>query len=354
MKTPVLFIGFNRPDLAREVLERLRCCGVEEIHFALDGPRSDEPADERKCASMRSLVQHADWIPRKRTLIRETNLGCGVAVSEAISWFFDNQEKGIIIEDDCLPDPSFFAFCESMLDRHQEDSTVWSVAGTALIPNAVHPEETHFFSKFSGIWGWATWRRAWATYSYDFADLPPEGWREVVRRNSANVIEEAYWLHILDLMLSGKIDTWDFQVQFSAWKEGAVHVTSSHNLVTNLGFRPDATHTKTASPLTDRQVRPNPPPYDPVSPEANEALDRIVFGEKLGASRELAHWLFGPQRREALEHEVEQLRAQISALETENRSLQSTESSMRDEVQRLTVELGKRRGLRGALRALLS
>jgi len=354
MKTPVLFLGFNRPDLAEKVLKRLRQCGVEEIHFALDGPRPDREEDRDKCAQMRALVEGADWVQRKRVLAREENLGCGRAVSSAISWFFEDVAAGIIVEDDCLPDPSFFTFCETMLERHATDAAVWSVAGTTLLPDCISVRASHYFSKYMGIWGWATWRRAWQSYDFDFSSRTPDEWRALVSGKSADAIERAYWLHLLDLMMEGKIDTWDFQVQFSSWKADGVHLTSSRNLVENLGFRPDATHTTQASPLTERMVEENLPPYDQVPLEPNHAIDRIVRAEKLRASRELVDWLFGPEREKELERQLETLRSRLAEAQAQRDGLRSEKQRLEGELAKLVSELSSRRGLRGALRALVA
>lgn len=363
IETPVLFLGFNRPDLAESVLSRLRDCGVRRLYVALDGPRSGNTNDTELCRSMKELIEAIDWAEEKIVLDRSENLGCGRAVSSAISWFFEHVDRGIIVEDDCLPDPTFFSFCEEMLERHADDARVWTVAGTALIPEGLVPEKPHFFSKYVGIWGWATWRRAWENYDYTLGGLSAGEWRDVVRARSSNAVEYRYWLHILDLMLEGKIDTWDFQVQFSAWKQDALHVTSSRNLVENLGFRGDATHTKGHSPLAERKSSPNPPPYEDLPLQANEALDRIVFAEKLQASTELAEWLFGESReREVVRQhtlQVEGLTSELAATLGKNEWLQ--QELLKEEVQlqtqaqeaeALKSELDGYYGISGALRCL--
>lgn len=303
---------------------------------------------------MRQMAESTDWLIRKRVLLREENLGCGRAVSSAINWFFEEVDHGIIVEDDCLPHPSFFPFCETFLERHRHDAQVWSIAGTNLVPNAIRIPESHFFSKYSGIWGWATWRRAWESYRYQLSECPAEEWQAVIKAQSCNAIEEGYWEHILGLMLSGEIDTWDFQVQFSSWKASGLHLTSGRNLVENVGFREDATHTKSASPLTDRAITPNLPPYDKLPIERNEAVDRVVFGEKLRASRELVDWLFSQQRLTALTREISALKEHVRVLDKERESQEERAIHLETALARLKAELAERTGLRGALRALRS
>ena len=359
MHTPVLFLGFNRPDLAAVVLARLHECGVKRLYVALDGPRSGNASDLQLCSSMKALIDAIDWAEEKVVLERFENLGCGKAVSSAISWFFEHVDRGIIVEDDCLPDPSFFQFCEEMLIRYENNQDVWSVAGTALLPDGLILDKSHFFSKYVGIWGWATWRRAWQYYDYDLSTLCAQEWSNVVRERSENAIECRYWLHILDLMLDGKIDTWDFQVQFSAWKEDALHVTSSRNLVENLGFRGDATHTKGNSPLGERLAKPNPPPYEDIPIEADKLLDRIVFGEKLHASRELVEWLFGQNNLQELSDTAAQQKQYILELEEHMakrasiiEQLEFSRKQQSDKNEVLNQELASYSGLSGALRCI--
>ena len=352
MQTPVLFLGYNRPDLAALVLGRLRDCGVSRLYVALDAPRSDKPADTDLCRSMKSLIDAIDWADEKVVLERETNLGCGLAVSTAINWFFQHVELGIILEDDCLPDSTFFSFCGEMLQRYQGDPRVGTVSGTGLIPDHLTPADSYFFSKYSGIWGWATWRRWWENYDYSLGSIGAAEWKDVVAARSENAVEREYWLHILDLMLAGKIDTWDFQVQFSAWKANSLHVTSSRNLVENLGFRGDATHTRGHSPLAERKTRPNPPPYGKLPVVADASLDRIVFGEKLHASLELAEWLFGGSRERELADNVERLAADLAETQGQARQFASDISSQAEVMRALKSELAAYYGFSGALRCL--
>lgn len=352
MQTPVLFLGFNRPDLAARVLERLRGCGVSRLFVALDAPRPDKPADAELCRAMKRLVDEIGWADEKVVLERENNLGCGLAVSGAISWFFERVDRGIILEDDCLPDPTFFSFCEEMLGRYADDPGVGTVSGTGLIPSNLAPASPYFFSKYVGIWGWATWRRWWKKYDYSLGSIGAAEWRDVVAARSENAVERRYWLHILELMLAGKIDTWDFQVQFSAWKEHSVHVTSSRNLVENLGFRGDATHTRDHSPLAERQAAQNPPPYPELPAVADAAFDRIVFGEKLHASLELAEWLFdgGPERE--LRSKAEALDAELAEARGESGRLAADNAAQAEELRATRAELARFYGVSGAVRSL--
>ncbi len=308
---PVLLLLFNRPDLTAGLISSLRRAAPPRIFIAIDGPRAGVEGEAERVEEVRCLAEAIDWPCEKRWLIRDGNLGCGLAVSGAITWFFDQVDEGIILEDDCHPDPTFFEFSNSMLDRYRDDARVFLISGTSLLPSSIATTEPYFFSKYMGVWGWATWRRAWKTYDYSLSTQSADEWKRIIVAHNENAVERRYWLHILELMLEGKIDTWDFQVQFSAWKKNSLHVTSSRNLVENFGFRGDATHTRTPSPLAARHTIPNPAPYPDLPVVVDTILDRIVFGEKLHASLELAEWLFGGGRERECANKVERLSAEL-------------------------------------------
>lgn len=349
---PILLLLFNRPDLTEGLIACLRRAAPEQLFIAIDGPRVGVKSDFERVNEVRRLAEAIDWQCEKRWLIRERNLGCGLAVSGAITWFFDQVEEGIILEDDCHPDPTFFQFSSFMLEKYRDDTRVFMASGTSLLPDSVHLVNPYYFSKYMGIWGWACWRRAWKAYDYDLASLSAGEWENLVRARSANAVECRYWLHILELMLKGEIDTWDFQVQFCAWKANALHLTSSRNLVENLGFRGDATHTKGHSPLAERRAQSNPPPYAEVPVLADESLDRIVFGEKLHASLALAEWLFGESQERDRARQVERLSADLVEAQSRIGQLSSEIASLNGEIQSERSELARYYGFSGALRCL--
>ena len=230
MHIPVFFIGFNRPDLARHVLSRLRIAVSTVFTLRLMDQEKEMNRDLELCLSMRSLINDVDWAGEKVVCERPRNLGCGCAVSEAISWFFQHVDRGIIIEDDCLPDPSFFSYCEENVDRYADDRRIWTVAGTSLIPLVPIRREISLFLKICRNLG--KWPRGEEPGRITIT-IPSLAWQSggtSFVTTGENAVEYRYWVHILEMMFQGKIDTWDFQVQFSALKENALHVTSSRTL----------------------------------------------------------------------------------------------------------------------------
>jgi hypothetical protein len=179
-----------------------------------------------------------------RLLTRKNNLGCGLGVKTALDWFFENEEKGIILEDDCLPHLDFFYFCENLLDYYDKDERISLITGNNFQNNKWIGEASYYFSKYASIWGWATWKRTWKYYQVDIPFWPE--WRE--SRNWLDFLpdknERLYWEKMFKLVHEGQIDTWDYSLQACNFYMGGLTVTPNVNLVSNIGFRDDATHTK--------------------------------------------------------------------------------------------------------------
>jgi hypothetical protein len=243
---PVLLIGFNRPDHMRLLIDRLREVEPREIYVAIDGPRPDRPGEADQVRECRQLVSEIDWESNVYTLFQDANLGCGLGVSTAISWFFDNVPRGIILEDDIVPDPSFFPFCAELLDRYETDERVLAISGCNFVPpeGITRPDDAYRFSQVPHIWGWATWRRSWSLHRLDIADwrtrLPL---RTLFRRVHGSVAGMAYWAGIFSVLGRGEIDTWDGQLVLASMISGQLTATSNRNMIENIGFDELATHT---------------------------------------------------------------------------------------------------------------
>jgi len=248
---PVLVIAFNRPELLRQLIDRLRVVKPTWIYLAVDGAREDRPGEEELVQRCRELAQSIDWPCSVSTLFHDVNVGCGVGVSTAISWFFDHEEAGIILEDDILPDPSFFEFCGELLERYRDDERVFAISGCNFVPSEhqMDPTQPYRFTNIPHIWGWATWKRSWSNYELDISN-----WRT---RVSARKLWQAvdgslpgfvYWNSTFELLARKQVDTWDGQLVLTALESGQFIASSNVNLIENIGFGPDATHTKEDRP----------------------------------------------------------------------------------------------------------
>jgi hypothetical protein len=248
-EVPVLLIIFNRPDLTAEVVKALRKVRPRRLFIAADGPRPDFETDAELCRRTREIASNPDWECEVTTLFQKENLGIGRGESTAMSWFFDHVEEGIILEDDCLPSRSFFEFSAYLLDKYRDNQRVASVGGNFFLPQIVQMPQPYYFSKYLQAWGWATWRRTWQHYRFDLSFSPEQEWDRICQENSATQVEAEYWQYVTRALAKGKVDTWDFQLVLICWKEKLLHIAPTKNLVKNIGFRPDATHTVLESPM---------------------------------------------------------------------------------------------------------
>lgn len=244
---PVLLIAFNRPDEFTALIERLRETQPRHLYVAIDGPRAGNADDAINVSRCRDLVATIDWTQDVRTNFQEHNLGCGRGVATALNWFFESEERGIILEDDILPQPSFFDFCSELLDRFEDDDRVFAISGCNFVPPAhqSQPASSYRFSRVPHIWGWATWRRSWDLYRFDMSEWTTRMsnrrlWRVSGRSPSGFV----FWRSIFDLMARQQVDTWDMQLVFEGMVRDMWTATSNVNLVDNIGFGGEATHTE--------------------------------------------------------------------------------------------------------------
>lgn len=246
LNTPVLFLVFNRPNTTQQVFEAIRQAKPKQLFIAADGPRTSKVGEAEKCSKVREIATQMDWDCEIKTLFRKENLGCGKAVSAAINWFFEHVEEGIILEDDTLPSQSFFKFCEQLLEKYRHQDNIMHIGGCNVLA-PFNSRDSYFFSKTATIWGWATWRRAWKLYDFNMTRLP-----QFIESNkiiSVSKIESQQLVHIENLkdVATQSIDTWDIQWTFSIWDNNGLAIISKANLVSNIGFGIDATHTKESS-----------------------------------------------------------------------------------------------------------
>ncbi len=244
MHTAVLFLVFNRPDTTLKAFEAIRQARPPRLYVAADGPRPGRAGDGARCEQVRRIATSVDWPCEVRTLLREGNLGCKTAVAGGISWFFETEEEGIILEDDVVPDASFFPFCEELLERYRADSTVMMISGNCFHRPGHRPNASYFFSRYTYIWGWATWRRAWQYYDRDMTRWPSLKGTDFLRRlGGVRRSHEAHWTRVFQAAYAGQIDTWDYQWLFASMARGGLSISPSKNLATNIGFSSDGTHT---------------------------------------------------------------------------------------------------------------
>lgn len=282
---PVLLIAFNRPDLLAGVIEQVRLVRPPRVYLAVDGPRPDRPQEREQVERCQALADTLDWGCTVHTLFRERNVGCGKGVSGAITWFFEHEERGIILEDDIHAHPSFFAFASELLERYQDDERVFAISGTNFVPpQHIGRGGDYRFSRVPVVWGWATWRRTWERYDFDIAGwqerLPlKRAWHAMGGRTGSLV----FWSANFHMMARHAIDTWDLQLVYASMADGAYTATPNVNLVENVGFRDDATHTH-RTPEYLRTVESIALPTVAPAVTLDESADRWLMAHVYGAT----------------------------------------------------------------------
>ena len=286
---PVLLIWFNRPDLAARVLDRVRLARPARLYIAVDGARSDgrHPQDAGLVRSCRDLAAKVDWPCEVRTRFSETNQGCGRGPSNAISWFFSQEESGIILEDDCVPDVSFFPLCAELLARHAADEEVMHINGNNFAPE--NPKEiyggySYGFARYAQAWGWASWARAWKHFDYGVTGILEDGAEVFEVAGIDRFRQQAHRERVLSTLGEHHHDVWDYQWQYAVLKHRGRCISPAVNLISNLGFGDDATHTKDPSSLVayaSTGTMGFPLEHPPARAES-PAINRVYAGKMLG------------------------------------------------------------------------
>jgi len=235
LHTPILLLVFNRPEQALLVFRQIRLQQPEQLFIAADGPRADRPEEAALCEATRTAVLNGiDWPCKVETLFRPHNLGCGKAVSTAIDWFFGHVEEGIILEDDCVPDPTFFSFCTAMLTKYRLSPNIMHINAGNYQAGMQRGNASYYFSRYAHVWGWATWRRAWQYYDFTLLRYQHDS-RQGLNNFMRSELESIY---------NAKTDTWDTQWFMTVWFNKGWVITPNISLVKNIGFNRNATHTR--------------------------------------------------------------------------------------------------------------
>lgn len=281
----VLLIFFNRPDCAERSLAAIRAARPRRLYLVTDAPRPDVATDHTRCAATRELVERGvDWPCEVFKNYAPTNLGPQLRIVSGITWLFDHEERAIILEEDCVPDVTFFKFCEELLDRYADDTRVGMISGDQFVPGGWPTADSYRFVRLSQIWGWATWRRAWKNFDEHMALWPDAAHRGFLTKIFRLRRDRKYWHKRLAQCHRGELTVWDYQWAFARWAHDQLGIIPSRNLVSYIGFRPDALHTVGPHPCADLPTVPMVFPLrHPISVVADHALDaataRLLFYE---------------------------------------------------------------------------
>lgn len=257
--SPVLFIIFNRPETTKEVFGQIKKAQPRQLFIAADGPRVDQPTDHNLCKQARSIIDQVDWPCELQTLLHKENLGCKFGPITAINWFFSHVEQGIILEDDCVPDLSFFQYCSELLERYKDNKKILSINGHNLGYISKY-DYSYSFTRYMNMWGWATWRR-----SLDLIDYELEDW-ETINKNwflytslRSSVFDFDWkwvknWRNTYVDLLEKEVDAWDYYWIYAGFRHRLLSVVPHKNLINNIGFNANATHTKSKDHLIGKTI----------------------------------------------------------------------------------------------------
>lgn len=293
--TPIAYIAFNRPRSTSESFAVIRRQRPADLFLIADGPREDVEEDAGRCAQVREILEQVDWDCSVRRIYAESNLGLKKRIGTGLDQVFSEVDRAIVIEDDCVPADDFFSFCDTLLERYRDDERVGAITGDNFQDGIQRGDASYYFSKYMHCWGWATWARSWQLYDGDLSFwLTYKGspdWQQL----HPDPVERRYWERILDRTYEGEISTWDYPFQASVWLAGKLIVTPNVNLVQNIGFGPEATHTtgeRPSSPVPQRGSlgRLSHPTTVVADPEA----DRYTFEHHCGGR--LLRWPRRPLR----------------------------------------------------------
>lgn len=258
LTTPVVFFVFKRLDTTMQVFEKIRNAQPEKLYVISDAPRKYIQGEKEKVDEVRAYIdEHIDWDCEVIHHYAEENMGCGKRLSSGITWVFEREEQAIILEDDCVPDDTFFRYCQEMLEYYKNDERILLISGNNPIADHYHTEHDYLFSNVPFIWGWATWKRAWKLYDYRIKSWPHNRKNPLIKK--AIPVKKAYWLYTseFDLLNSGKFDdTWSYQFMYTGIINGMHGILPAQSHVFNIGFMEESTHTKNAPTWVTQDIHP--------------------------------------------------------------------------------------------------
>lgn len=250
IKTPVVFFIFRRPETTRRVFNAISDAKPTELFIVADGPRKDNNEDPEKCKQAREIID-VDWDCNIHRDYADQNMGLKRRFSSGLNWVFSQVDEAIILEDDCLPNQDFFKFCEYMLEEYRDDKRIMNITGTNYLTDWKSDIQDYHFSVYGGIWGWATWSDAWKKYDPEMPEWEQKEVQECIKWSIGDDRQYRWRKELFDSVRSGEIDTWAYQWAFYRLLNSGLTIVPSKNLISNIGFGSNATHTSSEASYSD-------------------------------------------------------------------------------------------------------
>ena len=280
--TPILLITFNRPEHTRRVLEAIIAAQPKDLYVFQDGAREGNEEDVKKCAEVRKVVERLTKgsSTQIHTFFSDVNLGCGPGPVAGITWFFDQVEMGIVMEDDCLPHPDFFPYCEELLERYKDVEEVQFI-NAALYDERWQCDCSYDFSRYMVAGAWASWRRFWVNYDVDLMSIDAKDFYRICKKLLFERAEADWWyFKLLEIQKDkAKKSYWDYQCLIVLLLNSGVTIMPKRNLISNIGFDEEGTHTLTNDGRGDREVYPIMPLDHPQHIVVDKARDARCFSK---------------------------------------------------------------------------
>ena len=278
LQTPVALFIFRRPETTAQVFAEIARARPPVLLVVADGPRTDRPGEAEQCTAVRAIAAQVDWPCQVLTNYAPTNLGCRQRLSSGLDWVFAQVEEAIILEDDCLPHPTFFRFCEELLRKYRDESHVMHISGDNFLSGQVVVQDSYYYSSYCHVWGWASWRRAWRYYDVEMRLWRQPNIRQACLRQFQQHNERSFWLSMWDAVSAGQVDTWDYQWNLACLTRGGLAVMPAVNLVSNIGFGRAATNTSgiNSSAANLPAAKMQFPLRHPLALEPNRVADAYV------------------------------------------------------------------------------
>ncbi|MCK5460339.1 glycosyltransferase family 2 protein [Candidatus Parcubacteria bacterium] len=286
LTVPIAFIIFNRPDLTQKVFNEIRKAKPKQLFVIADGTKNDE--EWKLCNQARDIINQVDWDCEVSKNYSDKNLGCKMRVSSGIDWFFDNVEEGIILEDDCIPNQTFFKYCQELLKKYDDDARIMHITGTNLQFGKKRGNASYYFSIYNHCWGWATWKRAWKHFDVEMKTFPEFKKQNGIKNIFNKKNEQKYWIDIFQKVYDEKINSWAYIWTYTCWLQKGITCLPNVNLISNIGFGQNSTHTnnknhKAANITTKNLTLPliHPEIISPNKKADKFTFDNIIYGQTI-------------------------------------------------------------------------